>query len=118
MIFIYPFITTALFLLGSRTEITRPLWSNYELILGRGFARFMDCPMCVGTWWGFISAFVFGTLKEYDFGPLPGTSPLTVIIVGLFSLVTTPIGAAIVTKSMEVVGQTVPSDDVDADSTF
>lgn len=90
-------IVTALYFLGSRTVITQPLWSRYP----KGFARFMDCPMCAPTWYGLLVSLVAIGLG-YDY---PGLSNWHApFVVALSSMVVTPLTAATVEICVERVG--------------
>jgi len=83
---LYPLLTTALVYLGGFALITKPLWSRYP----RWLDTFMTCASCQGTWWGFLVG-LLGWWRRWAFMGLPGRSVLTVVIVGLCSMVWTPI---------------------------
>lgn len=88
-------LPVAFYYLGSRAVITRWLWSRYPA----RFARFMDCAACSGFWYG---AAVAAGLK------IPWEN---LFIAGLVTLVTTPIGAAIMQHALELLGTAVPEAD-------
>ena len=104
---LYPLITTTLFFLGSRAKITSFLWTRYP----PGFARFADCPACVGVWAGLFVAAIGGYICNIDVPPLPGDSIITVLALGLASHTWTPIVASWVDNALTSLGTTVPSTD-------
>lgn len=94
-------ITTALYYLGSRALITSWLWSRYPQRL----ARFMDCAACTGFWYGLGVTLVLGSSVPFDV-PTWGVP----IIVGLCSMVWTPLVAALMQIALERLGSVVPPD--------
>lgn len=101
-------IVTALYFLGSRTVITQPLWSRYP----KGFAKFMDCPMCAPTWYGLLVSIVAVCL-DYTY---PGLSNWHApFVIALSSMVITPLTAAIVEFSVEKVGMAAHTTDEELD---
>lgn len=99
-ILLFVLVSTACFYLGSRAMITRFLWSRYPSWL----ASFMDCAACTGFWYGLIFANIYGYHR-----PLPFDLPYKwSFLVGLCSLVWTPIGAAVMQRSLDLVGSAVP----------
>jgi hypothetical protein len=108
---IYALLTPALFYLGSRAVITSWLWSRYPPKL----ARFMDCSACTGFWYGALVAAVFDLpLPVYEAGSgqiYHGQFYLTVITVGLCSMVWTPIVGGIMQAGFERLGSAVQEDD-------
>lgn len=92
-------LTTSLYYLGSRAEITRWLWSRYPL----GFARFMDCPACAGTWYGFL----VGVLAIWSGTLITPLGWAVIPLVGLCALVWTPLGAALLQLALTVNGSAV-----------
>jgi hypothetical protein len=82
-------ISAALYYLGSRATITRAIWSRYP----DGFDNFMLCAACAGTWFGFALGASLGWWQHLPYLGLPGGHPVTVIVVGLCSMVWTPIMA-------------------------
>jgi hypothetical protein len=83
---VYPLLTAAAFYLGSQAVITRAIWSRYPKWLD----SFMSCAACSGFWYGVLVA-LLGWWKEWTFLGLPGRDPVTVIVVGLCSIVWTPL---------------------------
>jgi hypothetical protein len=100
---IYALISTALFYLGSRALITRALWEAYPPWL----TKLMDCPACVGFWWGMIMHLVSRRL-DLDVGPLPIEHPASPVLVGLCMLVLTPIVAGFMQHGLDLVGTVAP----------
>jgi hypothetical protein len=90
-------LTTVLFFIGSRAEITRGMWSRYPL----AFARFMDCSMCSGAWYG-LGVAVLAQLLGYHYPGLDDRHAPFVCF--LASAAWTPVLAAIVTYGIEFVG--------------
>ena len=98
-ILLFVLVSTACFYLGSRAVITRFLWSRYPGWL----ASFMDCAACSGFWYGLVFANIYG-----HWYPLPFDLPYKwSFLVGLCSLVWTPIGAAVMQRSLDIVGSAV-----------
>lgn len=86
-VMLYALLTAAAFYLGSRAAITEPIYSRYP----RKIAIWADCAACSGFWYGVVVAIV---LKFPVFG-LDGGHWLTPIVVGLCSMVWTPMVAAL-----------------------
>lgn len=86
----YVLATTALYYLGSRARITSFLWSRYPKWLD----TLMLCSACVGAWFGFALGGL-GAWREWSYLGLPGRDGFTVALVGLGSMVWTPIMAAL-----------------------
>jgi hypothetical protein len=97
---LYAILSAALFYLGSRALITESVWRLYPARV----ARFMDCPACVGFWWGLIGHLVIGRELGVDIGPLPAQHVATPVIVGLCTLVLTPIVAGLMQHGLDLVG--------------
>lgn len=89
--FLYALLTTALYYLGSRALITRHLWQVYP----RWLDRFMLCAACTGFWYGVIVALGVGWYLDVPFLLLPGRFWLTPVVVGLCSIIWTPVIAAV-----------------------
>lgn len=102
MIF-YAALTTALFYLGSRAEITSFLWSRYP----PWFAGFMDCSACTAFWWGAGIHMTIGQRYDVAYLGLDDHDLKTSILVGLCSLVVTPIVAGLMQQGFERVGSAV-----------
>lgn len=90
-------ITSALFHFGSRARVTQPLWSRYPLAL----ARFMDCAMCSGAWYGLLVTVIALSLG-YNYPGLKDQHALVACFFG--SAVWTPIVAGIVQRMMLEMG--------------
>jgi hypothetical protein len=110
-IVLFTLLSTSLWYLGSRAKITEFLWSRYP----PAFARFMDCAACTGFWWGFLIACSIGQWAHIDYlglglqGPdqdLHGSARLAInsVLVGLCSIVTTPLVAALLSRSFDYIG--------------
>lgn len=83
---IYPLLTAALYYLLARAQISEFLWSRYP----QSIDRFMACAACTGFWYGIGVAFI-GWAYQLPFLALPPREPHTVIIVGLCSMIWTPV---------------------------
>lgn len=94
-------LTTSAFYLGSRAVVTEFLWSRYPA----RFARFMDCAACAGFWYGLIAGAALGPTME-----LPSTLKLVYgpVLIGLCSVVWTPIVAGLMQRGFEQLGSVVP----------
>jgi hypothetical protein len=94
-------LTTSAFYLGSRAVVTEFLWSRYPPKL----ARFADCAACSGFWYGLLAGATLGPTLD-----LPKT--LTVVygpvLIGLCSIVWTPIVAGIMQRGFEQLGSVIP----------
>jgi hypothetical protein len=93
---LYPLLTAAAFYLGSRAVITTWLWSRYPARL----AAFMDCAACSGFWYGAGAALVF----QQPFLGLDGHAWTTPIVVGLCSIIWTPVVAAMQQRALDELG--------------
>jgi hypothetical protein len=95
-------LSTALFYLGSRAKITSWLWSQYP----PGLARFMDCSACTGFWWGLLLSAQLDLTVSLTSLPMPFglVGPFAPFMVGLVSLVLTPIVAGWMQRGLENVG--------------
>lgn len=96
-IFIYPLLTAAIYHLGARALITHWLWSRYPDWLDSG-AR---CPACSGFWYG-IACGLLGILTGTPF--LGSTAWWAIPIIGLASIIWTPIIAAAQEKAILAIG--------------
>lgn len=94
-------LTTSAFYLGSRAVVTEFLWSRYPV----RFARFMDCAACSGFWYGLIAGAALGPTME-----LPPTLNLVYgpVLIGLCSIVWTPIVAGVMQRGFEQLGAVIP----------
>jgi len=109
---IYMLLTPALWYLGSRARISRFIWSRYNSNLN----EFMDCPACVGAWWGLLLALTIGRAYDVSFFGMPSTGGLTPIVVGLSMIFWTPLGAGLMQAGFDRAGSAIavcacPADD-------
>lgn len=95
-------VATAFYYLGSRALVTRWLWSRYP----SGFDAFMDCSACSGFWYG-----VIGAIAAHDYLPFPTALWISAPLVGLVTLVTTPILGGVMQRGFDALGSAVPGDD-------
>lgn len=96
---LFALLCGALYYLGSRALLTSWLWTRYP----PAFARFMDCAACTGFWYGALLTFGAGWLNR----PLPFELPfdgISMIAVGLCTLVLTPLVAGLMQITLEWVG--------------
>ena len=103
-------LPVAFFYLGSRATITRFVWSRYP----RGLATLMDCPACSGFWYGAIVAYVLRVAMGVElvtFAPGWHNTLWCAIVSGWITMLTTPIGMAILQRSLEIAGTTVLDDE-------
>jgi hypothetical protein len=103
---LYAMLTTAAYYLGSRAVITEGLWGRYPPRL----ARFMDCAACSGFWYGALAAMILGWCAGIAPLGLPASAAYTPILVGLCSMVWTPITAGILNLGFNWNGTTLPED--------
>jgi hypothetical protein len=100
---IYALLTSSAFYLGSRAVITRALWSRYP----RWLASWADCAACSGAWYGAGFALLLRDKLAHPFGAgIPGP-----ILVGLCSIVSTPIVAGLMQAGFERLGSAVEDPD-------
>lgn len=94
---LYPLLTTALYYLFARAEVTRWLWSRYPAWLDGP----VWCAACSGTWYGVAC---YGLLRLHV--PFFGLEPSwwVAAIAGLCSLVWTPLLAALHDSAMGRLG--------------
>jgi hypothetical protein len=102
---VYSLLTSSLYYLGSRATITTFLWSKYPPAL----ARFMDCAACAGTWFGFGLGLVLLLGRKLSLPGLPGDAWYSPFLVGLCSMVWTPIIAGLMQQGFEQLGSAVPA---------
>jgi hypothetical protein len=88
-IILYPLLTVAFYYLLSRAMITRFLWSRYPKWLD----YYTLCAACSGFLYGIAVAFAIGWYRDMSFLGLPGRWWGTPLVVGLSSLVWTPVVA-------------------------
>ncbi len=104
---LYVLLSSAFFYLGSRALITRWLWSRYPA----GLVGFMDCAACTGFWYGFLSALTLGRSQNLALFDLAADAWVTPPIVGLCTLVLTPIVAGLMQRGLDSLGSVVQPDD-------
>lgn len=110
---LYALLSAACFYLGSRALVTRWLWSRYPPSL----ASFMDCSACTGFWWGFALAAIVGQCLHLPYMGLDPSSPLTWCIVGLCSIVLTPIAAGLMQHGLDQLGHIEPDSEPPVEKT-
>jgi hypothetical protein len=84
---LYAITTTALYYLFARAMITKPLWSRYP----RWLDYYTMCAACSGFLYGVVVALAIGWTQDLPFLGLDGRFWATPVLVGLGSLVWTPI---------------------------
>lgn len=95
-------VPAALWYLGSRATITRPLWARYPTWL----TSLTDCAACSGFWWG-----VIGYIIAWHAKTIPHEGPYTVYTApffGLVTLITTPLIAFLHDQALYRLGTVVP----------
>ncbi len=105
---LYALLTTALYYLFARAMITKPLWSRYP----RWLDYYTMCAACSGFLYGIAVAFAIGWTQDLPFLGLSGRFLGTPIVVGLGSLVWTPILGDFHVRALLQLG--VPDPKVDA----
>lgn len=103
---LYALLTAAAYYLGARAVITSWLWSRYP----RWLAKIADCSACSGFWYGVAVSAAF---QRQAFS-LPGDTWYLPVIIGLCSMVWTPIVAAAMHVCFERLGTAVPGPVSDA----
>lgn len=100
LLVVYSLLTSAAFYLGSRALITGWLWSRYP----RRLATFMDCAACTGFWYGALANVL---MRDDTWWLSQWWSP---ILVGLCSIVTTPIVAGLAHNALMNLGDATPEE--------
>ena len=108
---LYSLLTTALYYLFSRAMITKSLWSRYPAWLD----YYTSCAACSGFLYGVAVAFAIGWTQNLPFLGLDGRFWATPIVVGLGSLVWTPILADFHVRALLQLGVADPQSDTPAD---
>lgn len=103
VLLVYSLLTSAMFYLGSRAVITSWLWSKYSPKL----ARWADCAACSGAWYGFIISGVVHAGGSPAMPPGLLTQWWSPFVIGLCSMVWTPIIAGFMQTGFERLGSTV-----------
>lgn len=107
ILLVYALLTSALFYLGSRAIITRWLWSKYP----PSIAQWADCAACSGAWYG-VAVGALGRVAATQ-ASIPWLPPYLMawwapIVVGLCSVVWTPIVAGLMQRGFEQLGSVIP----------
>lgn len=117
---LYPLLTSALYYLLARAEITRGIWRRYP----RRVDRFMACAACTGFWYGLLVAATLGRHLGLPFAELEAMSPYTPVVVALCSIIWTPVVAWLHLSALErlfvpeeLVGNTTHTEDENANQT-
>lgn len=97
---LYALLTAALYYLGARAVITSWLWSRYP----RWLAKVTDCSACSGFWYGVAVSEVL----RRPLCSIPGDAWYLPILVGLCSMVWTPIVACAMHICFDRLGTAVP----------
>jgi hypothetical protein len=106
MALLYPLLTTAAYYLLSRAVITRWLWSRYPTWLD----HYTMCAACSGFLYGVAVACAIGWTQDLPFLGLDGRFWLTPVVVGLGSIVWTPILADVHVRALLQLGGDVSAD--------
>jgi hypothetical protein len=104
-VIVYPLLAAALYYLGARAKITKPIWQLWE---DTWFSRFLECAACSGFWYGTITSSIGYALGWHLFGAHAWwTIPTTAIA----SIVTTPLLAAAHERAMHQLsyGESMPT---------
>jgi hypothetical protein len=99
-VILFSLLSASAYYLGSRAIITRAIWSRYPTWL----VGFMDCSGCTGFWWGAIIAAVSGTWAPTSYLGMPTNKPIVWPLVGLCSIVLTPIAAGAMQRGLDALG--------------
>jgi len=103
---LYTLLTTATYYLLARAMITKWLWSRYPAWL----EYYTLCAACSGFLYGVAVAFAIGWTQNWPFLGLEGRFWGTPIVVGLGSLVWTPILADFHIRALLQLGVADPRD--------
>jgi hypothetical protein len=107
ILLLYALLTTAFYYLGARAKLTQWLWSRYPKRLD----TFMMCSACSGFWYGIGVGFGIGWWRELPFLGLPGRLWITSIVIGLCSMVWTPILSTVHLRAFEYTNAEPEEDD-------
>jgi hypothetical protein len=108
---LYMLLTTAQFYLLSRAMITKSLWSRYPAWLD----YYTSCAACSGFLYGGAVALAIGWTQDLPFLGLSGRFWVTPIIVGLGSMVWTPIMGDFHVRALLQLGVAGPRSDSSTD---
>jgi len=103
-ILLYPLLTVAAFYLFARAMITKSLWSRYPDWLD----RYTLCAACSGFAYGVAVALAIGWTQDLPFLGLSGRFWVTPIVVGLGSIVWTPILGDFHVRALQNLGSNDP----------
>jgi hypothetical protein len=104
---LYALLTTAAYYLLAKAMITRWLWSKYPAWLD----YYTSCAACSGFLYGVVVALVLGWPLKLTFLGLDGRAWFAPVLVGLGSMVWTPIIANMQIHSLINLGVPDPSSD-------
>jgi hypothetical protein len=93
---ILPFLTVALYYLGAHATITAFIHTRYPEWL-RGF---MECPACVGFWYGLFVGALWTFVTQLPFGGIPANSFYAPLAIALCAMVWTPLLASLHLRTM------------------
>ena len=99
---LYLILTTGLYYLTSRAEITRWLWSRYPNWVN----QWALCSACSGFWYGLGVAGGLGWTLDLPLLGLPGRAWFTVAVGGVVGMVGTPIVAYYMISSWTALSDT------------
>lgn len=105
---LYALLTTAVYYLLAKAMITRWLWSKYPVWLD----YYTSCAACSGFLYGVLVALVLGWPLDLPFLGLDGRAWWTPMLVGLGSMVWTPIIASWQIHGLISLGMVDPSSDL------
>lgn len=108
---LYALLTTAAYYLAFRAMITRFLWERYPPWL----SYYLGCPSCSGFLYGGLVALAIGWTQELPFLGLEGRFWATPVVVGMGSMVWTPILAEIHIRALLQLGVADPRGDIAVD---
>lgn len=104
---LYALLSTALYYLFARAMITKSLWSRYPAWLD----YYTSCAACSGFLYGGTVALAIGWTQDLPFLGLEGRFWATPIVVGLGSMVWTPVLAEIHIRALLQLGVADPRGD-------
>ena len=96
-------VTTALFYVGSRAEVSRGLWSRYP----RWLARWADCAACSGFWYGLAATAAAWAANAQI---LPVSGPAAWVVGPVAGMIGTPMLAYLHQEAIIRLGSAVAED--------
>lgn len=96
---LYILVCVALYYLGARAKITKPLWSRYPAWLD----ELTLCAACSGFWYG-LACGGLGWWRELAFLGMPARDPETLALVAVCAITWTPLGAWLHIRALEKLG--------------